>query len=70
MACTVNVIRFTISSISQSRAKIFTGLFIPESMGPMTVAPPSLLKSLYAIFPEVRSGKIRTFAASFRLENS
>ena len=41
---------------------------MPVKIGPIEVAPPKLPSNLYAIFPEVKSGNINTFAGPFNAE--
>src|SRR5437016_8305022 len=55
----------TISSEEQPLDKSITGFASPCTIGPVAIAPPILSATLYAILPEFRSGKMKTFASPF-----
>src|SRR4029078_9808877 len=59
-ATTAHVV--TMSSTVAPRDRSLIGLAKPCRNGPIACAPASHCVSLYAIFPESRSGKIRTLA--------
>ena len=66
---TATAAMFTISCTSAPCSNTWTAWRIPMRIGPMAVAPPSLLSSLYAMFPALKFGNINTLAGSFKSLN-
>ncbi len=62
-SASATTVAFTMSSTVAPRLRSQTGLRNPCRIGPNACAPASSCASLYAMFPESRSGKISTFAS-------
>ena len=66
---TATAAMFTISCTSAPCSSTWTGWRMPMRIGPIAVAPPSLLRSLYAMLPALKLGNINTLAGSFKALN-
>jgi len=60
---TATAVILTMSLTSHPGTSKYTGLRIPNNIGPIAVAPPSFARTLYAMFADVKSGHINTFAS-------